>query len=351
MMRRLPVFFLLDCSESMVGENLRRMEETLQTIVRVLRGDPHALETVHISVIAFAGVARTIVPLVEVVSFYPPKLPLGGGTSLGEALDALMVELDTAVVRTTPERKGDWKPIVYLLTDGRPTDDPSPAIARWNAQYAKRATLTAIGMGRDVDFAVLKRLTDRVLLYEETRPEDFKTLIDWISASVVAQSKSLGEGGTAPVPVSLDKDVIKIVDEAPRTLADETCVTLVGRCQQTRRPYLIKYERERQDLTGSDFQLQVSLFRLSGCYPLDESYFDWSDADATDLKVSTSELIGAPGCPHCGNATAFALCGCGKLMCINGPGEAVCPWCGNEVGFAPNPSTDEGGFEVGRGRG
>ena len=87
-MRRLPVFFVLDCSESMVGENLKKMEDGLQSIIKILRSDPHSLESVYISIIAFAGIAKTIVPLVEVVSFYPPKLPLGGGTSLGAALDA-----------------------------------------------------------------------------------------------------------------------------------------------------------------------------------------------------------------------------------------------------------------------
>ena len=87
-MRRLPVFFVLDCSESMVGDNLKKMEDGLQMIVQTLRTDPHALETVWLSVMAFAGIAKTIVPLVEVASFYPPKLPLGSGTSLGAALRA-----------------------------------------------------------------------------------------------------------------------------------------------------------------------------------------------------------------------------------------------------------------------
>ena len=85
-MRRLPVFFVLDCSESMIGENLKKMTDGLQMIVGDLRKDPHALETAWVSVIAFAGVARTIVPLHEIASFYPPRLPVGGGTSLGAAL-------------------------------------------------------------------------------------------------------------------------------------------------------------------------------------------------------------------------------------------------------------------------
>jgi uncharacterized protein YegL len=350
-MRRLPVYFVLDCSESMVGENLKKMEDGLHAIVRTLRSDPHALETVHISVIAFAGIAKSIVSLVEVVSFYPPKLPLGGGTSLGAALDALMADLDRSVVKTTAERKGDWKPIVYLFTDGRPTDDPTPAIDRWTAGYARRATLTAVALGKDADLSVLQRLTENVVLFEEAQEGDFKTFVNWISASVVAQSKSVGEGADSQVLPALDGRVLTLVKESPPTRVDEACVTLVGRCQKTCKPYLIKYDRELQDVGTSDFKLRISLYRLGGCYPLDESYFDWSDPRATEMKVSTSELLGSPGCPHCGNFTAFAMCGCGKLMCINGPGETICPWCKETVAFAPGPSADEDGFDVGRGRG
>ncbi|AFL74825.1 TerY-C metal binding domain-containing protein [Thiocystis violascens] len=350
-MRRLPVFFVLDCSESMVGDHLRQMEDGFQAVVRTLRGDPHALETVHLSVIAFAGVANTIVPLIEVFSFYPPKLPLGGGTSLGAALDALMAEIDRSVVKTTPDQKGDWKPLVYLFTDGHPTDDPGPAIARWNSRYARRASLIAVGIGKDTDFSVLKRLTENVILFEETREGDFSRFVNWISASVVAQSKSLGEGLDSQTLPDLDERFMKIVKDPPPALADVACVTLVGRCQKTRKPYLIKYERELQDVATLDFKFEVPIYRLTGCYPLDEDYFAWSDTRVVDLKVNTSDLIGAPGCPHCGNATAFAVCGCGKLLCINGPEEATCPWCEKQVTFTPRPASEDDGFDVGRGRG
>lgn len=353
-MRRLPVFFVLDCSESMVGENLRKMEQGLQSIVTALRGDPHALETVYLSVIAFAGVARTIVPLIELVAFYPPRLPLGGGTSLGAALDTLMHEIDRQVVRTTAESKGDWKPIVFLMTDGQPTDDAQAAIERWRQQYARSAQLVAVGMGHQTDFSALTRLTDQVLLFEESRPGDFKRLIDWVSASVVARSQRLGETDQKPLAESFDQQVLSLVKQPAATDtamgADETCVVLVGRCQKTHRPYLIKYEREERALTTSEFSLPLRGYQLAGCFPLDESYFDWSDPRASALKVNTAELMGAPGCPHCGNATAFAVCGCGKLMCLNGPGEASCPWCEKTVAFAPG-GNDEGGFEVGRSQG
>ena len=64
-MRRLPIYFLLDVSESMLGENLYRLEEGLRRIIDELRTDPHALETAWVSVIAFAGRTREVVPLTE----------------------------------------------------------------------------------------------------------------------------------------------------------------------------------------------------------------------------------------------------------------------------------------------
>ncbi len=76
-MRRLPVFFVLDVSESMIGEPLRRIEVGIEKIVSSLRQDPHSLETVFISLIAFAGKAKAITPLIDLISFYPPKIPLG----------------------------------------------------------------------------------------------------------------------------------------------------------------------------------------------------------------------------------------------------------------------------------
>ena len=124
-MRRLPVYFLIDVSESMVGEPIQQVENGMRQIVQELRTDPYALETAFISVIAFAGKAKSLSPLTELYKFYPPTFPIGGGTSLGAALDFLMDDIDRNVVKTTEERKGDWKPIIFLFTDGTPTDNPS----------------------------------------------------------------------------------------------------------------------------------------------------------------------------------------------------------------------------------
>ncbi|MDR5745051.1 TerY-C metal binding domain-containing protein [Caballeronia sp. LZ029] len=349
-MRRLPVFFVLDCSESMAGDKIAKMESGLQSIVRNLRTDPHALETVHVSVLAFAGVAKTIVPLVEVVSFYPPKLPLGGGTALGAALTALMDEMGRSVVRTTADRKGDWKPIVYLFTDGRPTDRFRAAISRWNADYAHRATLIAVGIGANADLSVLRELTEHVLLFDDAQVEAFSKFVKWVSSSVMAHSKSAGDGVQSDAVPILDEKILQIVKEAVPA-ADDACVTLVGRCQKSRAPYLVKYDRESGAVNTRAFAFDVSGYRLSGCYPIGEDYFQWSGTESAEAEVNTSMLYGSPSCPHCGNATAFAACACRKLLCVGGPGEARCPWCAKNVVFGYASSEDDGGFDVLRGQG
>jgi uncharacterized protein YegL len=343
-MRRLPIYFVLDVSESMVGENIKKLDEGLNSIVRRLRQDPHALETVYISVIAFAGKAKTIVPLIEVASFYPPRLPIGGGTSLGGALFYLMAELDKSVVKTTSEQKGDWKPIIYLITDGKPTDSVNSAIAKWKSEYANQTTFVAISLGRFADIAVLKQITENVMILENTSDEDFKKFIAWVTDSVKSQSKSVSDTSTDSSNFAkFDESVLTMVkDDVSNLLAvDPDYVIITARCQRTRAAYLMKYER--------NVSIGVLNYMISGSYPIEDEYFAFSDGISEKLKVNTSELLGTPSCPHCGNNSGFGMCKCGGIMCMNESDLAICPWCETEIYF--DASNGDNGFDINRARG
>ena len=67
-MRRLPVYFLIDVSESMVGDQINSVEEGISHVIQELKKDPYALETVYISIIVFAGKAKTIIPLTDIIT-------------------------------------------------------------------------------------------------------------------------------------------------------------------------------------------------------------------------------------------------------------------------------------------
>src|SRR5438128_2489201 len=120
-MRRLPVYLMLDCSESMAGPAIDAVQKGVEALVNQLRGDPLALETAYLSVITFAREAKQVVPLTELIQFNAPALSVRTGTSLGAALKLLVNCLKKDIVRTTATSKGDYKPLVFLLTDGQPT--------------------------------------------------------------------------------------------------------------------------------------------------------------------------------------------------------------------------------------
>ena len=121
-MRRLPVYLLLDTSGSMYGEPIEAVKNGVQTLISTLRSDPYALETAYISIITFNTTAQQVSPLTELAAFQQPGIDAGGCTALGGALELLSQKIDSEVTKTTAEVKGDWRPLVFIMTDGEPTD-------------------------------------------------------------------------------------------------------------------------------------------------------------------------------------------------------------------------------------
>lgn len=355
-MRRLPVFFVLDVSESMAGDNLYQLEDLLAKVVKTLRTDPHALETAWLSVIAFAGQVRQLVPLTEVSSFSPPSLPVGGGTSLGKALNFLMDEMDRAVTKSTPDRKGDWKPIVFLVTDGRPTDDTDQAVRRWREHYARRCTLVAISIGLKADLSLLNQLTDadKVLVLDDSSDAGFAKFIQWVTQSVQARSRSLGDFAKEEQMPALDQSIMQKLNlDKPLERVDESHAYFVSKCQKKNLPYLSKFAPEFEDVRAGGVTLTKisnSRYALVGCYPVKNSYFEMSSEQANVATVDSNQLLGFPGCPHCGNPIGFAMCDCGNTFCMDGPGAQTCPWCKRTSTFARGEAGDPG-VELTRARG
>ncbi len=345
-MRRLPIYFLLDVSESMVGEPLASLEEGMGRIVSSLQKDPSALESVFISVIAFAGKAEVISPLREIESFYTPRLPIGGGTELGMGLDVLMSEIDREVIPQSRTQKGDWKPIVFLITDGEPTSPANSAVERWLREYSTKATMVAITLGYGGDYELLSKLTPNVLVYEGSSDEDFRSFVDWISASLKTQSQKIEHHQkNSDIELSKSNSSLSKYNKKYFTF-DNNSVILTGRCQKTKRAYLIKYIKKVTVPLLQKYDKE-NKYQLDGCFTVSEDYFKWTkDNMFEDINVSLLE--GAPSCPHCGNMFGLASCSCGRIMCISDEGLAICPWCGAKNDFIYTGSND---FNIQRGQG
>ncbi len=350
-MRRLPIYFLIDISESMVGEPIQQVEEGLSTIIQALKTDPNAIETVWLSIIVFAGQAKTLVPLQEIISFYPPKFPIGSGTSLSKGLGHLMFELRKNIVKTTAEQKGDWKPIIFLFTDGVPTDDTKTAISEWKQNWQRTANLVAISFGSETDTHLLSELTETVLHFKNTDSASYKQFFKWVTDSIKTSSVSVEANASGFELANLDGETVSKIDltkpKNSKQGVDNNFVVLAGKCQNTKRPYLIKY---RKDISTNNFgglEMDTRSYKLVGAFQVDNNYFELSDNSSNDFKINTEELIGAPTCPCCGNQIAFAVCSCGKLHCLGNEEISTCPWCGNQGTYGAG----EGGFDVNRTQG
>lgn len=185
-MRRLPVYLLLDCSGSMYGEPIEAVKNGVQVLVSTLRQDPYALETAYLSIITFDSSAQQVSPLTELAAFQQPNIQASGCTALGEALALLSQKADQEVTKTTPEQKGDWKPLVFIMTDGEPTDDLNKGLAEFKKRKWGMVVACAAGSGANTD--TLKKITECVVSLDTADSATIKAFFKWVSASVSSGS-------------------------------------------------------------------------------------------------------------------------------------------------------------------
>lgn len=324
----------------MVGAPVEEVEQGMRYVIQELRNNPYALETVFVSVIVFAGKAKIVLPLTELYQFYPPKLPVGGGTSLGEGLNALMDDIDNSVQKTTEKIKGDWKPIVFLFTDGIPTDQYEKNFERWNIYYRNQCSLIAISVGRGADVSALSKLTDNIVIFDRENQQSYQEFFDWITASIKTRSMSIAKNGFEQEISELlnESDLCKIdLKKIVPEKVDDNYVVLVAKCQETKQPYLIKFIKKVRMMEGfeslNEMNLNERYFKLQGAYPIDEkNYLELTEPHYASVKVSTIDLEGSPSCPCCGNSFGMIICQCGGIFCGELKKTLKCPWC-NSSGY------------------
>jgi len=192
-MRRLPVYLVLDTSGSMTGEPIEAVKNGVQVLVSTLRQDPYALETAFLSVITFDSSAKQLMPLTELSMFQMPDLQATGTTALGEALSLLANKAENEVAKTTPEVKGDWKPLVFIMTDGEPTDEWQKGLADFKKQKFGMVVACAAGQGANVN--ILKQVTEVVVQLDTADSGTIKAFFKWVSASVSTGSQKIESSG------------------------------------------------------------------------------------------------------------------------------------------------------------
>ncbi|MCL1932528.1 MAG: VWA domain-containing protein [Candidatus Azobacteroides sp.] len=193
-MRRLPVYILIQTSGAMRGEPIEAIKVGLETMVTSLRQDPFALESVYISIITFNRHPEQILSLTELENMQIPtiKQPEAAGTHLGEALKFVCQKMDDEVILSTPERKGDWMPLLFIMCNGSVSDPPlfDEAVAKIKERHFGSIVVCLVGAKPRTEN--VKQFTDKIVNLDTTDGATFRQFFKWVSASVSVGNRSVG---------------------------------------------------------------------------------------------------------------------------------------------------------------
>lgn len=201
-MRRLPVYFLLDTSGSMRGEPIQALNNALSGMVNTLRSDAQALDSLWISIITYDREIKEIAPLTELVSFQLPEItcPQSGPTNTGAGLEYVVQKVKNDVIKGSPTQKGDWKPLLFVFTDGKPSDMPLYREKIIEIKNLNFGAVVGCAAGPKADDLILKELTDNVVHLDSADSSTLKQFFKWVSETIEQGNKSQGTGESITLP-------------------------------------------------------------------------------------------------------------------------------------------------------
>jgi uncharacterized protein YegL len=184
---RCPCLLLLDVSGSMTGEPILELNAGLKAFREELVADELAAKRVEVACITF-GPVDIATQFEAAAIFQPPWLKAQADTPMGAAITS---GIELVRLRKEAYRKNGiafYRPWIFLITDGAPTDDWTGAAARVkDGEAAKGFAFFAVGV-EGANMEILKEISVREPL--KLRELRFRSLFQWLSNSMKSISRS-----------------------------------------------------------------------------------------------------------------------------------------------------------------
>lgn len=186
--QRCACLLLLDTSGSMSGRPIEELNAGLLTLQTELNADNLAAKRVELSIVTF-GPVEVQTEFTSATIFSPPQLSASGATPMGQAIETGLQLLHAR--KETYKKAGVpyYRPWVFLITDGGPTDSIGTAKSLIADGEAKKSfSFYTVG----VEGADMEKLSELQPARAPMKLKGlaFNELFRWLSSSLSAVSRS-----------------------------------------------------------------------------------------------------------------------------------------------------------------
>ena len=194
---------LVDGSGSMANA-IEELNRGLHDLQEELSGNPAVRMRVRLLVarIGDNDEVHILQDWTDAIHFTAPTIQANGSTPMGKAVDLAIEQIEDQKQQMKAAGVSYTRPLVYLITDGEPTDPgwESAAARCASAVQAKKLQLFAIGT-EGANFEKLKKFGGMVLQLSGLR---FRELFQFLSASVASASRTAtGDSVQVALPASV----------------------------------------------------------------------------------------------------------------------------------------------------
>lgn len=185
---RCPVVLLLDNSASMSGPKIDALNEGLRVFQEELSADSLAMKRVEVGIITF-GPVKVQSDFTVATNFIAPHLAVEGNTPMGEAIVSAIDLLRARKERYRANGIQFYRPWIFMITDGAPTDDTREATRRISEGEAKKEFVFYSVAVEGADMDRLRQLCVRAAPLM-LKGLSFRELFVWLSNSLGSVSRS-----------------------------------------------------------------------------------------------------------------------------------------------------------------